>query len=230
MEHTKKTWNENFKRLRSLFKKESTFQEAVDLFMEVHARVHASDVSKADYVTFEDELWNGLDETTFRTGQNKKGRTVAYGMWHSARIEDITMNLLVANGDQVIDQGGWMEKINATIYDTGNALDTDQILEFSRTIDMQGLRDYRNAVAQKTREITRSLTFSDLDTMALESGLKKAISLGAVANHENALWLIDYWAKKTVSGILLMPATRHHLVHINESMEAKKRGLRTLNK
>lgn len=31
--------------------------------------------------------------------------------------------------------------------------------------------------------------------------------------------------KKTVAGILLMPATRHYFVHINESMEAKKRGL-----
>lgn len=196
--------------------------------MDVHARVHASNVSRADYVTFKDEIWDGLDETTFRTGQNKKGRTVAYGMWHSARIEDITMNLLVADDDQVIDQGGWMEKINSTIYDTGNALDADQILAFSKTIDMQALRDYRNAVAQKTRNIVRLLTFSSLKTMALKSGLEKAVFFGAVVNHEDALWLIDYWKKKTAAGILLMPATHHHLVHINESKDAKKRGLRAL--
>lgn len=228
MEYTEKTWNEDFKILRNLLKRESTFQQAIDLFMDVHARVHASNVSRADYVTFEDEIWDGLDETTFRTGQNKKGRTVAYGMWHSARIEDITMNLLVADNDQVIDQSGWMEKINSTIYDTGNALDADQILAFSKTIDMQALRDYRNAVAQKTRNIVRLLTFSSLKTIASKSGLEKAVFLGAVVNHEDALWLIDYWKKKTAAGILLMPATRHHLVHINESKDAKKRGLRAL--
>lgn len=50
-----------------------------------------------------------------------------------------------------------------------------------------------------------------------------------MANNENALWLIDFWRKKTISGILLFTTTRHHLVHINESMEAKKRGLK-LNK
>lgn len=31
---------------------------------------------------------------------DKKGRTIAYGLWHLARIEDITMNILVA--DEII--------------------------------------------------------------------------------------------------------------------------------
>ena len=39
---------------------------------------------------------------------------------------------------------------------------------------------------------------------------------GAVV--EEARWLTDYWGKKTFSGLLLMPATRHNLVHLNESM------------
>jgi hypothetical protein len=30
--------------------------------------------------------------------------------------------------------------------------------------------------------------------------------------------IYDYWKKKTYAGLLLMPATRHILVHINESM------------
>jgi hypothetical protein len=228
MEYTKKTWNENQKTLRQLLKKESTFNNAIQLFMDQHARIHASNVSKINSVTFEDELWKGMDERTFRIGQNKKGRTVAYGMWHSARIEDITMNLLVIDGEQIIDQDNWRKKINSPIYDTGNALNADGILEFSQAIDMQALREYREAVGKKTREIVDSLKYTDLKTKALEKGLEKAVKVGAVANHEDAIWLIDFWRKKTVAGILLMPATRHHLVHINESMEAKKRGLKAI--
>lgn len=226
MEYTKKTWNENHKILRQLLKKESTFKDGIDLFMDQHARIHTSDVSKIKSITFEDELWEGMDEVIFRTGQNKKGRTVAYGMWHSARIEDITMNLLVVGEDQIIDQDNWIEKMKSSIYGTGNDLDSDSILKFSQTIDMQALKDYRKAVGKKTREIVFSLTYSDLKAKTLEAGLEKAIALGAVANDENALWLIDFWRKKTTAGILLMPVTRHNLVHINESMEAKKRGLR----
>lgn len=229
MEFNRKTWNSNHKILRELLKKESTFKDAINLFLDQHARIHSSDISGIERATFEDELWEGMDEIAFRKGQNKKGRTVAYGMWHSARIEDITINLLVAGENQIIDEDNWIDRINSSIYDTGNALDRDGILKFSQTIDMQALRDYRKAVAKKTRKIACSLTYSDLKIKALEIGLEKAISLGAVANNENALWLIDFWRKKTVSGILLFTATRHHLVHINESMEAKKRGLK-LNK
>ncbi|MGF7056923.1 hypothetical protein [Brassicibacter mesophilus] len=52
--------------------------------MDQHARVHASDISEIGCTTFEDELWEGMDEIAFRKGQNKKGRTVAYGIWHVA--------------------------------------------------------------------------------------------------------------------------------------------------
>lgn len=229
MEYTRKTWNENQKKLRELFKKESTFDSAIDLFMDQHARVHTSEVSGFDGMTFEDELWNNLDDTTFRKGQNKKGRTVAYGIWHSARIEDITMNLLVAGEEQVIDHDNWMDRIKSTIYDTGNTLGSEGILKFSQSINIQALRGYRNAVGEKTRKIVASLEYKDLKAKALESGLEKIMDLGAVANDEEAIWLLDFWGKKTVAGILLMPATRHHFVHINESMEAKKRGLKVNN-
>lgn len=226
MEYTKKIWNENQKTLKNLFSKELTFKDAIDLFMDQHARVHSSSVSGSDYSTFEDELWDNINDGAFRIGQNKKGRTVAYGMWHSTRIEDITMNLLIAGEDQIIDQNNWIKKLNTSIYDTGNALGSEEILEFSKTIDMDALKEYRKIVGIRTREIVKSLTYKSLKIKTLENGLKKAVSLGAVVNDDKAIWLIDFWKKKTVLGILLMPATRHNLVHINECIEAKKKGIK----
>jgi len=29
---------------------------------------------------------------------------------------------------------------------------------------------------------------------------------------------VDYWSKRDVSGLLLMPATRHQLTHLNEAL------------
>lgn len=54
--------------------------------------------------------------------------------------------------------------------------------------------------------------------------MQRILDEGAVRNVEAANWLIDFWGKKNVAGILLMPITRHHVVHINESMSAKKKG------
>lgn len=223
MDYSKKNWNEDFKKLRELFKKERTFDDAKKLFMFLHAMVHSSKISDINTVTFEDELWNGISERTFRESTNKKGRTVAYGMWHSARIEDITMSLLVTGKDEVMYEGKWLDKIRSSIYSTGNELDKSGILEFSKEIDQNSLMKYRNEVGARTRDIVANMTYSDSKRKVYKEGLDKALSLGAVAKDEEAIWLIDYWKKKTATGILLMPATRHNLVHINESIDAKNR-------
>lgn len=221
----RKEWNENLKKLRVLLKSESNFEQAIGLFVDLHAMVHDSEMSNYNTETFEDEIWCEYSETALTKGLNKKERTAAYGMWHSARIEDITMNLLVADSEQVIDTDNWMKKINSDIYSTGNELDVDEILKFSEKIDLQALKKYRSAVGIRTREIVSQLSYTDLMRKVSKTGLEKAVEAGAVSKSDKALWLIDFWGKKTVEGILLMPATRHNLVHINESIEAKKRGL-----
>jgi len=53
--------------------------------------------------------------------------------------------------------------------------------------------------------------------------LQRILDEGAVLNVDGAKWLIDFWGRKNVAGILLMPVTRHNLVHINESMNIKKK-------
>jgi hypothetical protein len=40
--------------------------EALKLCLELHAMVHSSEMSLTKAATFEDELWEGLDEKTFR--------------------------------------------------------------------------------------------------------------------------------------------------------------------
>jgi hypothetical protein len=53
--------------------------------------------------------------------------------------------------------------------------------------------------------------------------LQRILDEGGVLNVEGANWLIDFWGKKNVAGILLMPITRHQMVHMNESMRLKKK-------
>lgn len=105
-----KEWNNNLKHLRQIILKKGEIAESKDLFLSLHAMVHSSNMSGIDEKTFEDELWENLEEDKFRIATNEKSRTIAYGMWHFTRIEDITMNILVDKGEQVLNTGNALTK------------------------------------------------------------------------------------------------------------------------
>jgi len=219
-----KAWSRDLKRLREIILKKDKIEESKNIFLSLHSMVHSSRMSRIDEKTFEDELWEDLEEDKFSNATNEKGRTIAYGIWHSTRIEDITMNILVAGDEQVFNTGNWKEKIKSEIADTGNALTKEQILEFSKSINMQELKNYRIAVGRKTREIIKKLTYDDMKRKFEKCKLQRIIDEGAVLDIEASNWLIDFWGRKNVSEILLMPGTRHHIVHLNESFRAKKKS------
>ncbi len=46
---------------------------------------------------------------------------MAWLAWHITRIEDITMNLLVAGRPQLFRRDGWQARLKIAAADTGNA-------------------------------------------------------------------------------------------------------------
>jgi len=224
-----KHWNEKLQELRKIILKPEEIDKTKKLCLELHEMVHMGKMSNINVKTFEDELWENLDEETIRTATNEKGRTIVYGIWHSTRIEDITMNILVADFKQVFEEEDWLQKINSSIKDTGNALTKEEILEFSKYININQLKEYRIAVGRKTRKIINNLNGTDLNRKMKKERLQRILDEGAVENVEAANWLIEFWGKKNVAGILLMPVIRHHVVHINESLRAKKNGSKYRN-
>ena len=212
----RKYWNQQFKILQDTWPKPVDFEKCIEICLEVHAMVHTYEVSKSGVWSFEDELWGKLTENTFRKCY-EGNQSIAWKLWHSGRIEDITMNILIADEQQVFNTGDWFDRLKVSARDTGNAMNGEEIDALSQSIDMQVLKEYRLAVGQKTRSIIKSLKPEDLKLKMATSRLKRVMDEGAVA--EEAGEVIDYWSKKTYSGLLLMPATRHILIHLNESME-----------
>jgi len=219
-----KSWNDDIKELRKIILKPDKIQDSKSLALSLHSMVHLSIMSGVDKKTFEDELWEGLDENTFRTSQNQKGRTIAYGIWHCTRIEDITMNLLVASDKQIFNRENWQEKINSNITDTGNAMSEDDIMEFSKNINMEELKNYRIEVGRRTRDIVENLSTQDMKRNFDKHRLQRILDERAVVDVKASNWLIDFWSRKNVAGIILMPMTRHQVIHINESLSAKKKS------
>jgi hypothetical protein len=213
-------WNDQFKYLKSILLKSGKTVEALDLCLRLHAKVHASEMSYSSEPTFEDALWQEMDEPCFRTRQSKDHWTILMNIWHVTRIEDMTLNFLVAERDQVISGDHWMERISSPISDTGNAMTGEAIQALSARVDIESLYQYRVAVGRRSRKIISGLSLDDLKTRIAPSGLERIWKEGGVV--EDSRWLLDFWGKKNKAGILLMPATRHNLVHINSALRIKE--------
>jgi hypothetical protein len=131
------------------------------------------------------------------------------------------MNLLVAGSPQILHRDGWLKQIKIRVCDTGNAMAEAELAHFSNAIDIMALRAYRLAVGRRTREIVRQLEPAMLKEKVAPSRIQQVMRQGAVV--EAARDIADYWSKRTVAGLLLMPATRHNLIHLQEALQLKRR-------
>ena len=211
----RKYWNQQFKILQDTWPKPDNFNACIKICLELHGMVHSGTPEQPVPVSFEDELWAVLTEEAFRK-LHHGDQSIAWKLWHAGRIEDMTMNVLIAGASQVIDEDDWYGKLNVKARDTGNAMNEDEIAEMSRSIDIEALKSYRNEVAKRTRGVIRSLMPEDLKRKVEKARLDSLMNDGSILPEARGIY--DYWGKKTYAGLLLMPATRHILVHINESM------------
>ncbi|MDP4145485.1 MAG: DinB family protein [Bacillota bacterium] len=218
-----KQWNPKQALLKSIIFEKDKFHEAMSLTIELHSMIHSSEMSGVEVKTFEDEIWDKLNENAISYMPTNEDVTIAWNIWHITRIEDITSNILIAGQDQVINSDNWIEKMNVKISDTGNAMKASEIMTFSESINVQQLRNYRIDVGRRTREIISGLKPEDLKEKIESPRLQRVLTEGGVLEVEDSIWLLDFWGKKNVAGILLMPITRHQVVHINDSLKLKEK-------
>ena len=131
------------------------------------------------------------------------------------------MNLLVAGSPQVLNKDNWQQQMNMETSSTGNAMDEKKVADLSARIDIPVLRAYRAAVGRRTRQIVQTLQPEGLTNKVDPARIAQVMDEGAIV--EVARGIAEYWSKRDVAGLLLMPATRHNLVHLNEALTLKRR-------
>jgi hypothetical protein len=214
-------YNLQIDKLRKLIKSTKAFDAAIELALEIHAITHTSKVSSNGAPTFCDEVLDGLANEDYSVMPTEKDETIAWHLWHIARIEDLAGNLLIAEQSQVFNDE-WMKTLNVTVKDTGNAMTDSEILDFSERVNKQELLNYRDAVGCSTRKILKSLIPSDLKRKPAAGYLERLVSEGGLLESKNSIWLKDFWGKHTVAGLILLPLTRHHMMHLPDSMAIKR--------
>lgn len=205
--------------LRKILLKPDHFNEAIQQLLAQHAMLHAMEMANSEPWSYEDEIFKDLTERQFRYIPNNQEHSIAWNIWHIARIEDVTMNMLIADNPQILTQNDWLDRMKISSRDTGNLMSEAGIKSLSQSIDLGGLREYRLTVGRGTRKIIKRLQPVDLKRKVDPAGITKIRGEGAVV--EAASDILDYWSKRNMAGLLLMPATRHNLVHLNESIKIK---------
>jgi hypothetical protein len=207
--------------LRRILMSFNQHDKAIQMFLSQHAMLHSAKMAQTEPWSFEDQVFSHMPEEQIRRIPQGCDHSVAWLIWHIARCEDITMNLLVAGSPQILHRDNWLKQIKITVRDTGNAMDNEGVAQLSNAIDIEALRAYRLAVGRRTREIVKQLEPEELKQKVEPSRLQRVMDEGAVV--EAAIGIVDYWGKRTIAGLLLMPATRHNLVHLNEALQLKNR-------
>ncbi len=131
------------------------------------------------------------------------------------------MNILVADRTQILNEGNWNRRMQVEFRSTGNTMDSRAITDLSMRIELESLRDYRRTVGNRTREIVSRLEPQEMQQKVKPARLERVMKEEAVSR--SAIGLLEYWGKRTVAGLLLMPPTRHNFVHLNQAGRLRKR-------
>lgn len=221
MDRSNYDWNEKQKQLTALLKKKDTFSEGITLCLEMHTQVH--DWGKTDpQKTIYQFLLADLNEQLVRFRPEKQFSSIAWNIWHITRIEDAIANIFIADAEQVFSKA-WQKSIGVDRTDTGNAMKRADVDSFDTKIDVEALYQYRRAVGKRTQKILTQIEAENGSKKPSNEQLMRLLNEGVLVNDPESLWLLDYWKEKTIVGLLLMPITRHQIVHINDSFKIKQR-------
>lgn len=219
MDINRKRWNEQQKLLQEALLRGGNHDQAIELFLTQHAATHPAEMSGSGAWSFADEILAGLNESALRCLPPNGEHSIAWILWHLARIEDVTMNLLVAGSPQVFHQAGWRERLGADIEHTGNAMDVDAARVLSQKVSIEALHAYRLAVGRRTREIAQTIDPGSLKQRVDPTRLEFIREQKAVLPEADEI--IAYWGGRTLAGLLLMPPTRHNFLHLNEALRIR---------
>jgi hypothetical protein len=166
-----------------------------------------------------DGLFSRLPEPHLRGRPHPGVNTVAWLLWHSARIEDVALNRFLSDRPQVLD-AGWLERLAVPRRDVGTGMKEAEVDELSARIDLQALKGYWDAVTARTLEVIETLRGSDLEALVPAERVRSVVlSEGVVA--PGAEWLTEFWAGgRSRAWVLAQTALLHPNGHYYEARVA----------
>lgn len=213
-----KEWSELNKTMQAQMKKKDTYRMGIDTLLRLRSQLMQTLVSFKEELCRED-----FNAIPFINADGYHSKTIAYSVWHIFRIEDIVAHTVINEEEQVFFAGNYQERIHSPIVTTGNELMKQQIADFSEQLNLEELYSYIFEVRKSTEKMLKRLSYEELKRKIPEERKRYLESLHVVNENEKANWLIDYWCKKDVRGLIQMPFSRHWIMHTEACLRIKNK-------
>lgn len=210
-----KEWSELNKTMQAQLKKRESFASGIDTLIELRRQL----METAE--NFKELPKEAFSAMPFINAKGYHSKTIAYSLWHIFRIEDIAAHTLITDTEQIFFANGYQRRINSPIITTGNELFREEIGDFSRQLSVDELYSYIAEVFESTNAILQSLSFDDMKKKVTDETRQNLLALRVVSEEESAFWLIDYWCGKDIRGLIQMPFSRHHIMHIEACLRIR---------
>ena len=140
-----KEWSQKNKEIQILLGKELTYKDGIQKL-----------------ISFREELFEQISnivscypkeafyQMPFKDANGYHSKTLAYSIWHIFRIEDIVAHELIKKDQQILFTDLYEQRIHAPVITTGNELDSEKIVAFSKEVDADELLAYAKAVMEST--------------------------------------------------------------------------------
>jgi hypothetical protein len=147
--------------------------------------------------------------------------SLAWLMWHIARAEDIMVNPVLAGRGQVFDDA-WARRLNIARHDFGIGMSSPEVSDLTGRIDLGALREYRDLVGRRTREVVGAFRPEDWEGEAQAAGLERAGADGAFGSRTEAI--VKGFTGRPRAMLLSGIALFHPQGHIGEAVTVRSAG------
>ena len=191
--------------------------DARDLFLMQHSAVHSKEVG-GNPASAAERTFAGLTEDQMRVRPREDLNSLAWIMWHIARAEDIMVGAVLAGRDQVFDDA-WMKRLMIGRKDFGIGMKSSEVSELGQKIDVAALREYRDAVGKRTREIVGAFKDADWTGNVDAAPLERLVGQGAIPAP-----LAKVFAGRPRTAFLSGIALFHPSSHMGEAVTVRSAG------
>lgn len=191
--------------------------DARELFLAQHTAVHSVAVGNNPGSAAE-RTFAKLSDDQMRVRPREDLNSLAWIMWHIARAEDIMLNPVLHNRDQVLDDA-WLKRLGITRRDFGIGMKSDEVTALTKAIDIGALREYRDAVGRRTRELVGAYKDADWGGNIEPASLEKAAAQGAFGPP-----IVKLFSNRPRSAVMSGIALFHASGHMGEGVTVRSAG------
>ena len=194
--------------------------DARDLFLQQHAAVHSVAVG-GNKMSMAERTFGGLTDAQMRVRPREDLNSLAWLMFHISRAEDVFVNTLLAGRPQVLDDAR-AKRLGITRRDFGFGMSSAEVSDLTQQVDVAALREYRDAVGQRTREVVDAFKAPDWHGTIEAQTVERAVADGSLGRAAEAF--SKNMPGRPRAAVLSTIALMHSAAHMGEAVTVRTAG------